>query len=71
MYKNDDNLIGAKKYIEEYIKVSGISASMFLDQLYKIPMTEWRDSTFGFLLTVMEEILGEVSQSGMMLPVDS
>ena len=71
MYKNDDNLIGAKKYIEEYIKVSGISASMFLEQLYKIPMTEWRDSTFGFLLTVMEEILGEVSQSGMVLPVDS
>ena len=70
-YKNDDNLIGAKKYIEEYIKVSGISASMFLEQLYKIPMTEWRDSTFGFLLTVMEEILGEVSQSGMVLPVDS
>ena len=71
MYKNDDNLIGAKKYIEEYMKVSGISASMFLEQLYKIPMTEWRDSTFGFLLTVMEEILGEVSQSGMVLPVDS
>ncbi|MDC3087225.1 hypothetical protein OA343_01680 [Paracoccaceae bacterium] len=70
-YKNDDNLIGAKKYIEEYMKVSGISASMFLEQLYKIPMTEWRDSTFGFVLTVMEEILGEVSQSGMVLPVDS
>ena len=35
------------------------------------PMTEWRDSTFGFLLTVMEEILGEGSQSGMTLELDS